>query len=482
MFIINSNIVKLHGAAESLQGGRPDNQDDLGFADTPLGFLFIVCDGMGGGPGGKTASYIAKYVIANTLSECSPQMPREKAFKMAVSKANEALEEKMEQMPNLRGMGSTFVAVLINSESAMVAYAGDSRCYRMHGRHVLFRTKDHSLVGELVRKKALTEEQARTSPQSNVISRGLGSVSNHVPDIYEIPYLKGDRFILCTDGVWGTMPQKQLVKRFSMKADCQQVVGKLSLEIDNIGKTKGGHYDNHTVAIIEMDCTSTKKDKWLLWGIGSVAALTFVILMVIVLSFFKSTDGTTASVKMNESLYPIKNHTTVQITDNKEFNTLVNLDSLKKVRNDSLNKSDSIKGKKDKGGKDLQKGDKQPIPQQIDFSKAVELTQKIINRLDSLVSFRSKNEKVTRDTRKKYINDVKFFLDELRNGNIPDKYKKKVGEIKEDVAANTDRLYGYGRRHDGTFQSMPDANKKAKEIKEQVEHLNKELKDNYGDN
>lgn len=481
MFIINSNIVKLHGAAESLQGGRPDNQDDLGFADTPLGFLFIVCDGMGGGPGGKTASYIAKYVIANTLSECDPQMPRDKAFKMAVSKANDALEEKMEQMPNLRGMGSTFVAVLINNESAMVAYAGDSRCYRMHGRYVLFRTKDHSLVGELVRKKALTEEQARTSPQSNVISRGLGSVSNHVPEICEIPYRKGDRFILCTDGVWGTMPQKQLVKWFSMNADSQQVVGRLSIEIDKIGKTKGGHYDNHTLAIIEMDCTSTKKDKWMLWSIGSIAALAFVVLLVIALVLFKKNEGTTASVKMSESLYPTETTTTTRLADKTKktdtTNTLVDLDSLTKVHNDSLSKSDSIKSREIKGDKKTQKRGEQSSTKDVEVT-----TQKVINRLDSMILYRGKSVEEAVQKIDFYLNQVKSLLDELRNSNISSRHKTEVSTILDDVKKeSTTKLLLRVGKHKGMYEMLPKAKDKVIELREQVTQIKKET-NRYGNN
>ena len=91
---ITSRIVPLQGVANSMQGGRPENQDDWGFVDTPLGFLLVVCDGMGGGPGGKTASYIAKNVLIGALMECSPQASRIDAMKMAVSKANDALYQK----------------------------------------------------------------------------------------------------------------------------------------------------------------------------------------------------------------------------------------------------------------------------------------------------------------------------------------------------------------------------------------------------
>lgn len=256
-----SHIIPLQGVGNSMQGGRPENQDDWGCMDTPLGFLLVVCDGMGGGPGGKTASYIAKNTLMAVLQGCNAHTSRIEAMKMAVSKANDALYQKMDESPQLKGMGSTLVAVLINQQSAVIAHLGDSRCYRIsHGR-VAHRTDDHSLVGELVRNNALTEEQARTSPQSNVIMRGLGNTSNHTAEITEVPYQKGDRFFVCTDGVWGVMPHEQLVQRLTSQQTLSDLVDNLSAEIDQIGFSTGGHHDNHTLAAIEMNTDSILKDK-----------------------------------------------------------------------------------------------------------------------------------------------------------------------------------------------------------------------------
>ena len=243
-------------------GGRPENQDDMGFLETPLGCLIIVCDGMGGGPGGKTASSIAKNVIAQSLCECTPQTSAEHALKLAVARACKALDDKMAEVPSLIGMGSTVVAVLINKYSAFVVHAGDSRFYRFHGKRCLYRTQDHSLVAELVKKKVMTEEDARVSPQSNVITRGLGSTSNHIPEIDEIPYKKGDRFVLCTDGIWGAMPHSELLKTLTQPIDMQRLVTDLSSRIDNIGFAKGGGHDNHTIIMVEME-----KDSVMKWGI-----------------------------------------------------------------------------------------------------------------------------------------------------------------------------------------------------------------------
>ena len=113
MFPIKSNILLLHGFAESLQGGRAENQDDWAYLDTPLGFMLVLCDGMGGGPGGKTASYIAKYEIAQAVMGCNKQMPRQQALKVAFGRAQEALSRRMDEMPALAGMGATFSSMNI---------------------------------------------------------------------------------------------------------------------------------------------------------------------------------------------------------------------------------------------------------------------------------------------------------------------------------------------------------------------------------
>ena len=287
MNLIRSDIISLRGAVNSMNGGRPENQDDFDFLDTPLGFLCVVCDGMGGGPGGKTASYIAKYEMGMTLCHCNPETPRENALKMAVAKANEAIEDKMREVPSLNGMGSTLVAILISQDSAVIAHIGDSRCYQIRGKKCIYRSTDHSLVAQLVQRKALTEEEARVSPQANVITRGLGNVSNHVPDIDVVPYKKGDRFILCTDGVWGSMPHKDLLHRFIQRIAVQDLIISLSQEVDSIGFSRGGGHDNHTVALIEMEGSSiykgTNNKKKIIIAIFVIVP--FFVALVIFISF-----------------------------------------------------------------------------------------------------------------------------------------------------------------------------------------------------
>lgn len=290
MLHIQSNTRFLHGIASSQQGGRPENQDNLAYTETPLGFVVIVCDGMGGGPGGKTASTIAIRTLIQTLQDCTATMEPEKAIRMGVSHAHEALMNEMIEKPSLKGMGTTLVMLLINNQKAYIAHAGDSRCYHLRKSRSIFVTKDHSLVMELVKAKAMTREQARLSPQSNVITRGLGSLKNQTIDIHTTTYHAGDRFVLCTDGVWGAMLEKTLIRRLTAKDSLEVLASNLAADIDRIGYNEGGHHDNHTLVIIDMEHTAQGAPRiyrpdlspysWLLLTAGAISFVTFLIILI----------------------------------------------------------------------------------------------------------------------------------------------------------------------------------------------------------
>jgi serine/threonine protein phosphatase PrpC len=284
MMAVSSRLIPINGAASTLIGGRPENQDNLSWADTPLGFLFVVCDGMGGGPGGRTASALAVATVVQAVAGATADADRAATLRRAVGLAEEALEERMRADHKLMGMGSTLVALLISTQSAMIAHLGDSRCYRFHAGAMLFRTMDHSLVAELVRNKALTEEQARTSPQSNVITRGLGSTSNHVAEIQEVPYRAGDRFVLCTDGIWGIMPHGELLRHLGAQVPPATIVTTLQQEVDRRGASAGGGHDNHTIAILETGSESTLKDPMSKQVKIIIATLTAMLLVSLIVN------------------------------------------------------------------------------------------------------------------------------------------------------------------------------------------------------
>lgn len=247
------------GSIETRQGGRFENQDSAGFIDTPLGLLLVVCDGMGGGPGGRTASLMAVDSILSMLSDVSVQTRREDALKFAIEKANDIIYTKAKETPELRGMGTTIVAILINEESAVIAHAGDSRIYQLRKGTIIFRSSDHSVVANLVRQNKITEEEARNHPQLNVVTRALGIRPRMDIEFDEVTFLRGDRFVLCTDGIWGMMPQCDLIKHLSQVMGINELTSSMTELIDRMGHANGGGHDNLTIAVVDTTFDSVKK-------------------------------------------------------------------------------------------------------------------------------------------------------------------------------------------------------------------------------
>lgn len=261
MNTITSQTKLINGALESRQGGRPENQDFVGFADTPFGFLLVLCDGMGGGPGGRTASTSVVAEVVRYISSQPLTTDRRQLLINAVADADEMIVRMTTERPVFMGMGTTICILLVSPESAMVAHVGDSRIYQFRMKHKVFRSADHSQVAELVRSGHMTEEQARLAPNSNVITRAINGKGIAQPDVIELPYEKGDRFMLCTDGIWGTMPEPLLIKKAVTAGSASGAVVQLACDADNIGKAEGGHHDNLTVAVIDTLKNSKKKVK-----------------------------------------------------------------------------------------------------------------------------------------------------------------------------------------------------------------------------
>lgn len=251
------------GYAESRVGGRSENQDSFSFSDTPIGFLVTVCDGMGGGPAGKKASSIAvteiiKGVIENSDSEKS----HVEIVKDALTRANISIIKTADGHPELKGMGTTATVLLINEESAIIAHVGDSRVYQLRGRKKIFRTFDHSMVFDMVRQGIITEEQARLSTQSNIITRALGIKEDVDIDVCEVPYERNDKFMLCTDGIHGCMSEKDLLKLAAKSSkSIGPIVDNIATTADDIGRINGGEHDNLTVAIVQTKKDSILKSK-----------------------------------------------------------------------------------------------------------------------------------------------------------------------------------------------------------------------------
>lgn len=201
----------------------------------------------------------------------------------AIRRANLAIIEAGKETPALKGMGSTCTILLISNESAIISHVGDSRVYQLRGKSKIFRTFDHSMVFDLVKQKVITEEQARLSAQSNVITRALGIKPDIEVDVVELPYESGDRFLLTTDGIHGAIAEAELI---AMASDKKHALGTVTDEIvttiDGKGRNEGGGHDNLTLAIIETKTNSklrskmNKKTKLLLGAVSLICLLSLV--------------------------------------------------------------------------------------------------------------------------------------------------------------------------------------------------------------
>lgn len=477
---IRSDIVAIQGYGISMIGGRPENQDDWGYTDTPLGFLLVVCDGMGGGPGGATASSMVKREIAVALRECNSSTPPDKALRMAAVRAQEALEAKMEKEPALRGMGSTFVALLVSKQSAFVAHAGDSRCYQFRGKRCIYRSQDHSLVAELVRKKALTEEEARLSPQSNVIARGLGNVSNNVPDVEELPYKKGDRFAICTDGIWGVMPHKDLLPKLSAQGQLSAIAGNLSMEVDSIGFAGGGHHDNHTLAVIEILEDSIKKSPFL--SFSSISSLgtqmnmrQMLYIALSVLALLAATIAVVLVIKRCGDSTPKAQYTTISTSANAlNENLSLNSPTLNQPSIGDGDKEEGVAGNTDTQIDDTSKVER--IKEQDGNNQLTTPLDSVYNHLEKMLNVKKKDKSKAVEELEHRLDSIRTILERLwegRHSKGEDSFLKTLRnkELRKKNYKYYNVVQEVTQGNDTLFVPTDNAKKTIEKIRKRIKHI-----------
>lgn len=238
-------------------GGRTEQQDAAGAFPTRYGLLVLVCDGMGGARGGSTASRLAVDLIQRGVQQ-STDPDGGLALLQAIRQANWEIHQRSQQDPDLRGMGTTVAALLLQETHATLAHAGDSRIYQLHKGKVAFRTTDHSKVFELVKRGILSEEQARLSEDSNVILRALGIKTDVEVELHDrLAYQRGDRFLLCTDGISGAVPEEVFLGWLDGNEPVETLAPRLVQQVDEYGFRSGGGHDNLTAALVE--CRSSSK-------------------------------------------------------------------------------------------------------------------------------------------------------------------------------------------------------------------------------
>ena len=243
--------------------GQRANQEDSMFPEVENisnnDRLFIVCDGMGGHEKGEVASQTVCEAMAESINKQCPDAEAlftDDMLRQALSDALDALDKKDDGAE--KKMGTTMTFLKLHAGGATIAHIGDSRVYHIRSgatandTKVLFQTRDHSLVNDLVKSGNLTPEEARNFERKNVITRAMQPNLERRPraDIYHTTdIMPGDYFMLCSDGILEQMEDENICFFFSNES---ANINNDADRVEMIRKATANNKDNHTAIIIHI--------------------------------------------------------------------------------------------------------------------------------------------------------------------------------------------------------------------------------------
>ena len=219
---------------------RQGNEDNF-FVQAPL---FVVADGMGGAQAGEVASEMAVEAFRGGLPNGAP----DEGLVTLIRQANKRIHDTSRSDSDRQGMGTTCTAAYVAEDEVVLAHVGDSRCYLFRDGDLTRLTRDHSLVGELVDRGKLTEEQAEMHPQRSVITRALGPEADVRVDTERIEARSGDVFLLCSDGLTSMIREHQVLP-IMRDASSLEETGRNLIAAAN----EAGGRDNITVVLFRID-------------------------------------------------------------------------------------------------------------------------------------------------------------------------------------------------------------------------------------
>lgn len=220
---------------------RSSNQDSVLLQQANA--LYGVADGMGGHNGGDIASQMAVLMLGRILESSKPS---EDNLRDGFDQINGLIYQEQMKDPLLSGMGTTFTVLWEADESIILGHIGDSRAYRMRKGKIEQVSQDHSMVADMVREGVLTEEQALVHPYRNIITQAVGTAESLDPQIVTLEKEKGDKYIICSDGLYEYVSKedmRKLLMRHSAEDAANMMIEKA---------LKGGGKDNVTVLIAEV--------------------------------------------------------------------------------------------------------------------------------------------------------------------------------------------------------------------------------------
>jgi protein phosphatase len=237
---------------------RTANEDNMGDIPVPNGHALIVADGMGGYRGGALASRLVVETMEEFFRDAQLNQPK-KALRQAVFLANERVYLRGRQEEELSRMGSTCVVALVQGRDLYTAHVGDSRIYFLRpGEKMQQVTRDHTVVQHFVDVGLLSPEEAEDHPDSHILSRALGPRPHVEADVIEeaIQLQKGDRLLLCSDGLTKMMNDQEIESYLNRQEDIQELADRYVQRANELGGE-----DNVTVIVYEhLSEETTRQD------------------------------------------------------------------------------------------------------------------------------------------------------------------------------------------------------------------------------
>lgn len=213
--------------------------------------LLIVADGIGGHAGGEVASALAvETVNAHVVESLKAGVPAESGGRIleeAFTLANDIVFRRAAQSDHLTGMGTTMVAALIAAGHAYAANVGDSRLYHIRGESLSLISRDHSWTAEQLRLNFLSAKDISRSPFRNMVTRSIGFSESIAVDTFDFDLQTGDGLLLCTDGLHGPLPEKDMLKIFRPKEEPEKISRALVRAAD-----RAGGRDNITAVVARI--------------------------------------------------------------------------------------------------------------------------------------------------------------------------------------------------------------------------------------
>jgi len=215
--------------------------------------IYAIADGMGGHLHGEIASKVALTSLASTLIErfllpqFNPSSSQPQNSFLSILKES-VLIAHQEVLEKASGGGTTLTCCLIVAQTLSIAHIGDSRAYYIgeNGEIKLY-TRDHSLVKRLVELGQISEQEAQNHPQRNVLYRALGQTDPVEADVFSLPLPSSGYLLLCSDGLWGVVPENQIVQTIRQTSDLQIACNRLT----QMANEAGGP-DNISVILVKF--------------------------------------------------------------------------------------------------------------------------------------------------------------------------------------------------------------------------------------